>query len=225
MPTLKLYDELPAPNTAEILRYAGMRGATDEVSNLVDTCLNLCEGQLAGRVCYEEFPVSATVDGLDLGFAVTESKDLARHLEGCHRVILMAATVGLGIDRLITKYAKLSPAKALVLQAIGAERIEALCDLFCEDLQAEYGNRGLALTGRFSPGYGDLPLALQRKVFAALNCEKHMGLTLNDSLLMAPSKSVTALMGVAQADTRKAFTTCGACELCGNLDCTFRKID
>ena len=58
---------------------------------------------------------------------------------------------------------------------------------------------GLAVRPRFSPGYGDLPLALQREVFAALDCPRRIGLTLSDSLLMSPTKSVTALIGAGPA--------------------------
>ena len=74
----------------------------------------------------------------------------------------------------------------------GMERIEALCDAFCKDLSMEYG----ALTPRFSPGYGDLPLDIQRSVFRFLEPEIKIGLTLSESLIMCPSKSVTAFVGI-----------------------------
>ena len=63
---------------------------------------------------------------LDLGFTVTHSRDLQKNLKGCCRIILFGATVGLELDRLIARYGRLSPSKALCFQAIGAERIESL---------------------------------------------------------------------------------------------------
>ncbi len=251
MPAIKLYDELRAPNRDEILRYAGAKEATAEVEELLDACLTLCEGQIAGRVCYDEFPVACEGSALDLGFAQTQSASLARHVEGCESIVVMAATVGLGIDRLIAKYSRLSPARALMFQAIGAERIEALCDAFCADLEQSAHLRGQRTTTRFSPGYGDLPLELQTDIFATLKCEKHIGLTLNSSLLMSPSKSVTAIIGsgnVAKATRRKATCAqgenaqgegtqeaytfadtkaqrpCGVCANCGKTDCLFRAV-
>ena len=101
-----------------------------------------------------------------------------------------------GIDRLLTKYARLSPARALLLQGIGAERIEALCDAFCAAQAAAVGR---ALRPRFSPGYGDLALDVQKDIFALLDCERQLGLTLGDSLLMSPGKSVTAFAGIPRA--------------------------
>ena len=91
------------------------------------------------------------------------------------------------------KYSKISPSKALMFQALGAERIESLCDTFCNDMNNELGVR---LKPRFSAGYGDLPLEVQKDIFRVLDCPRKIGLTLNDSLLMSPTKSVTAIVGI-----------------------------
>ena len=88
---------------------------------------------------------------MDLGFAVTQSKSLALNLQKCEEIILFAATVGLEMDRLIAR-SRLSPVRHLMMQAIGAERVESLCDCFEEQLA-----QSLVLRPRFSPGYGDLP--------------------------------------------------------------------
>lgn len=194
----KTYEAPPIDET-EVLRYAGYKlkkeeTADAETRSLLDACLKELQGKLEYKVCYRELPVTLEGDICNLGLFQVKSKHLALHLEKVFssslettaktgRAIVFAATLGVGIDRLITKYSSLSPAKALMFQAIGAERIEALCDAFCK-------------LPRFSPGYGDLPLDTQREVFAVLECEKKIGLTLNSSLLMSPSKSVTAFVGL-----------------------------
>ena len=109
---------------------------------------------------------------------------------------MFAATVGVGIDRLITRYSIVSPARSLMLQAIGTERAEALCDLFCREIAEEKAREGSVTCPRFSPGYGDLPLELQKDIFAVLDCPRYIGVSLGESLLMSPSKSVTAIVGV-----------------------------
>lgn len=183
---------VPAPNEKEIRRYCACPEGLDD---LLAECLSEMKA-LTYRVSFRVFPVTHTEKGLDLGFAVTESKDLQKALEGCDRVLLFAATVGLLPDRLLAKYNRVAPAKALLVQAIGTERVEALCDAFCAEQTKNFAVEGAVLRPRFSPGYGDLPLALQREVFAALDCERQLGITLNESLLMTPSKSVTALAGI-----------------------------
>ena len=182
----KIYQEPPI-DRREILRYAGVRGDAPEIEKILDFCLNEVANKLTYKVCFSEFPVNFKEDSIDLGFTETESNALRKHLEGCNRIILFAATVGIEIDRLIARYASLSPTKSLLFQAIGAERIEALCDLF----NSEYSG------SRFSPGYGDLPIEMQKDIFAALDCPRRIGLSLNESMLMSPSKSVTAIIGVS----------------------------
>lgn len=177
----------------EILRYAGCKSADSETQKLLQDCINEAKDTLTYKVCYRELTVSVSGNISDFGVFRAQSQSLAKNLDSCSRVILFGATVGVGIDRLIEKYSRLSPARALMFQAIGAERIESLCDAFCEDIQNALK---VALKPRFSPGYGDLSLDTQKDIFALLDCSKQIGLTLNDSLLMSPSKSVTAFIGI-----------------------------
>ena len=192
----------PPVDRAEILRYAAARGCDDPALRaLVDECLCEVEGVLCYKLCCCELPLIEREGEIALGTLKSSSATLKRALSGCERVLLFAATVGFGIDRAIARYGTLSPAKALCLQAIGAERIEALCDLFCREMSEELAAKGLLLRPRVSPGYGDLPLAMQREIFALLDPARRVGITLNDSLLMSPSKSVTALAGIAPKNT------------------------
>ncbi len=133
---------------------------------------------------------------LFLGTHPLPGQALSRHLQNCPKVILFAATVGLTIDRMIQRHFVTEPAIAVWLNAIGSERVEALCRLFCTELKADYAAEGLVPIERFSPGYGDLPLAFQKDIFTLLDCPRKIGVTLNQSLLMSPEKSVSALVGL-----------------------------
>ena len=200
MVVTKIYKE-PEICKKEIMRYAGCRDSSEEsLQLLLDTCLEEVRPRLSYKVCYIELPLEIKEDVCRLGHMQVKSKDLMKNLKECDRVILFAATIGIEIDRLIRKYGTVSPAKAVMLQAIGAERIEALCDVFCADIQqtlaAKSNEESFGLRPRFSPGYGDLSLEVQKEIFQMLNCNKHIGVSLNASLLMAPSKSVTAFIGI-----------------------------
>ena len=190
----------------EIMRYAGCRTADEGVEVLLKDCLSEALPLLTYMVCFDE---------IDPAPFIARSEQLRRNLEGCERVVLMAATVGVGLDRLIAKYGRLSPAKAILLQAIGTERVEALCDAFCDEVAQEIG---LTARPRFSPGYGDLSLEVQREVITLLQAGKRIGVTLNDSFLMSPSKSVTAFVGYSR-DRKKAVDRCRVCK---KTDCAFR---
>lgn len=187
---------LPPVDRRETLRYAGVREETAEITSLLDSCIAEVNGRLSAKVCYREYEISTLEGKLDLGFGRTDSGALRKALDGCEKIILFCATVGVDIDRLIARYSVASPSRSVMLQAIGTERVETLCDAFCEQIKEEKGDIGQSVTRRFSPGYSDLPLALQRDVFAALNPEAKIGVVLSESLIMTPSKSVTAIIGI-----------------------------
>lgn len=196
MITVKAYAEPPFCEK-EILRYAGCKASDSGIMELLHSALKELSGKLSYKVCFSELSVSINGDLCDFGLFQAKSEKLAKNLEGVRSVLLFAATVGISLDRLIAKYGRISPARALMLQAIGAERIEVLCDAFCRDMEAE---KGVKLRPRFSPGYGDLALSVQKDIFSVLDCSKSIGLYLNDSLLMSPSKSVTAFAGLSDSE-------------------------
>lgn len=181
---------------------------------LLHECLQECENQIVPRVCYCFLSSEQALRNFG-----AESTLLKSRLCGAERVLVFAATVGLGIDRLIRKYAILSPSKALYFQAIGTERIESVCDRFCQSVSKRLQANGQTLSKRFSPGYGDFPLQAQKGICTWLDTYKQIGVALNDSLLMSPSKSVTALCAVqTQADNQQ-----DKCETCALETCAFRE--
>ena len=208
----------------------GCPSPTPEVLALVERCLSEIHGKLSYKVCYGRFEKEAfcePCDGESLPFG---SRTLSRNLRDCDSFVLFAATVGIGMDRLISRYGKLSPVKALCFQAIGAERIESLCSAFNADVRREGKRKGLRTRPRYSPGYGDFPLETQRVIFDLLDCSRKIGLSLNDSLLMSPSKSVTAVIGLSPLSAPNGETgPCAGegernpCTQCNKRDCSFRE--
>ena len=215
---LKLYTE-PKYNIKEILRYMGCRKADDSISGLVNECITELSDKLTYKVCYTEFSIHPTEDGVDLSFMQTNSRGLKMNLFGCEKIVLFAATVGLEIDRLIARYGVISPVKSVAFQAIGAERIESLCDMFNDEVRSRAAAENLYTRPRFSAGYGDFELSAQREIFKVLDCQRKIGLTLNDSLIMSPSKSVTAIIGISDKPRENCAERCSACS---KTDCEYR---
>lgn len=178
----------------ETLRYLGYYGVKEEgsLSGVLDECEKLILPALRPVACWSLFDIVREGDELNLGFAKTASKSLSKNLEGCKKIALFAATVGAEVDRLIIKYEKLSPSRAVVLQALGAAAVECWCDDVNAQITAESGET----KPRFSCGYGDLPVQLQADIFAALNVTKNTGVTLSENYFMTPTKSVTAIIGI-----------------------------
>lgn len=206
----------PPYDKREILRYARCGDDLDQINDLLSECLNELDGKLSYKVCYVSLGLKINNDECDFDVFTVKSKNLANHLTGCDKVIAFAATIGIEIDKLIAKYGRLAPSKALMFQAIGAERIENLCDLFCNEIEKEYN---LKTKSRFSPGYGDLSLEVQKDLFSVLQCYKKTGLCLNESLLMSPSKSVTAFVGLSNGGCNG---NANKCDDCAKTDCEYR---
>ena len=198
---------------SEACRYMGCSGEPDErVRALAE--------QYAGKVEKAARP-SYIFKPLDCSLyeKILVGEDVKRHVEGCSEIILFAATLGVGVDGLIRRESALSAAGALAADAAASACIEGFCRAADRELQRRF--EGRYLTWRYSPGYGDMPLAVQKEIITVLDAEKRLGLTLTESLTMIPMKSVTAVIGVSEERLGKRSAGCSVCNM--RDSCEFRK--
>ena len=204
---------------AEALRYLGFGKAEPDVAVL--ELLASCEEELLaacqGRACWVRTPVAFPAPHcVDIGFGPVESVSLSKHLEGCHSALLFAATIGIGADRLTARWSRLRPSRSAVLDALASSAVECWCD----DVERELTQGEEKHCERFSPGYGDFPLHHQKDFLHCLDMGRLLGVSLTDSLLMKPAKSVTAVIGLG-ASAR----TCGhKCLFCDKKNCIYREV-
>ena len=193
-----------SPNFKEVARYLGYRRATPpdaDVSALMQKAASEMLAAMKPQAVFEIFPITfgqlSQTLAPEVSFAdvTLHSRDLARNLAGCKRVALLAATIGPQVDALIRRHSSLDPVYASILQATGAMFIEELVDLVNEEIKKIAVAEGLKTKPRYSPGFGDVPLQVQKDFFRLLPCTR-IGLTLMDTLIMAPEKSVTAFVGI-----------------------------
>ena len=215
----------PSPDRREIYRYLGYRCAVPDamVREACDRCIVELEAAIVPAFVWEKFPLSFM--GSSPGFPafaglIIESRSLARNLRDCEEVILFAATLGLWPDRLIRRAGINKPSDMVILQAAAAAMIEAYCDDIQQHFREQAAAQGLFLRPRFSPGYGDFPLTYQQDLIRLLNTPKAIGVTLTESLLMMPTKSVTALIGISK---QGGGCPPQGCEACGKTDCIYRR--
>ena len=108
-------------------------------------------------------------------------------------VFFLCGTIGAEFDSWQRRLSAVSAADALLSQQIGLEAVEKTMDELEERLRLEVEVEGRQLKPRRSPGYGNLPLALSRTILAELDAPRKIGVSLTDSDLLVPSKSVTAI--------------------------------
>lgn len=194
------------PDMSELFRYAGYeKKDIPNIENSIQKTAEEAEAEIAScmncRAVYIRFPLqiqNADNDKKKLIFSHYEitSHNLGVNLTDCTALYLFAATLGPAPDKAIQKANRLNPVKAVFLQAAGAMYIEQYCDLLQATLEDDEKKSGNVLVPRYSPGYGDVPLTEQKTFFEILQCQKNLALTLNNSLIMSPEKSVTAFIGI-----------------------------
>ncbi|MCR5249383.1 MAG: Vitamin B12 dependent methionine synthase activation subunit [Lachnospiraceae bacterium] len=204
--TVRIYiadRETLAISPREVARYLGYSREALALppDDAIEEAIRKARGLCAGKACYGRYPVSFFgEDGINMPYGEVHSRDLRRNLDGCGEVYIFAATIGAALDREMARARLKGMSEPALLQAAGAAAVEAVCDEVNALLEKEAAEEGRSLRRRFSPGYGDLGLENQKGVFELLNPAKHIGLTLMDTLIMSPEKSVTAIIGIAEKD-------------------------
>lgn len=206
-------------NENEILLYLGYRG--QEYSEQMAKQIKRCEKEVLATAKPRLIWRRLTVNGAYFSALALTGNDIWELLSGCAEAALMAVTLGPEIDRLLAKNSISNMADAVIMDACASAAIENVANHFEEDLRKEVEKEGLYLSDRFSPGYGDLPLSVQKKLCMALDTERKIGLSLSPSMLMIPGKSVTAILGISNSPKPLRKRGCEACGLFRS--CAYRK--
>lgn len=127
---------------------------------------------------------------------------MAKHLEGCTAALLLAVTLGPGVDAQIRRAGVGNIAAGVASDALGSALAEQAAEAAEAELRQWAARQGKYLTGRYSPGYGDWPLAVQPLLAAALDTARRAGLCVTENNLMTPRKSITAILGVSDHPVR-----------------------
>jgi len=188
MDGIRLYESIPF-DLKSVMYYAGLKEFTPETENLIESCKKEVLPLAKPAICSKALGKSDIESFLS---SAEEGSGFSTYMNGIENAVLFAATIGHDFDRLLIKYEKLSIAKAQMMQAIGVQQVESLCDMFCEEIKKEHP----LSKSRFSPGFGGLGLENQKLIFDILGCDKALGIRLNESYLITPSKTVTAFVAL-----------------------------
>lgn len=198
----------------EVLHYLGWRGTPVDEATLAGiremTALALREIQPRTAYIRRRILEDGSLEGTSL---TPDGNEVRKMLAPCRDAILLAGTLGAQSERLLLRIQAQDAAKALIMDAVLSAGIEALLDEREEALRAELTRQGQYLTDRFSPGYGDMPMAQTREICAVLDTQRRIGLTVSSSGIMIPRKSVVAIMGVGDHPVERRPKGCAACPM------------
>ena len=211
---------LEKPETVDLVqaaRYFGARGGADAATQAL---LERCAGPLLAAAAPRAVWLEADPDSLTQA-GILQGEDVFRHLEGCTEALLLAVTVGPGVDAQIRRAGVGDIAAGVASDALGSVLAEQAADAAEAELRQWAARQGKYLTGRYSPGYGDWPITVQPLVAAALDTARRAGLYVTDTNLMTPRKSITAILGVSDYPVKGHLAGCGHCVL--RTRCEYRK--
>lgn len=212
---------------SEVLRYLGYKGSEipKNTERLIEGCILETLGMVRPSYTYRRFPVTESESGIlvgDTGVCLT-GEAVRKHLAGCQEVYLFCGTVGNFVDKNIRLKMVMEPSAGVVLDSCGSVAVEQVMEAAEQEIEQEAAAEGKHITWRFSPGYGDLPLELQRDFVELLDTHRKLGVGVSESFLLTPTKSVTALVGVLEAGSGQAGDSANSkCDRCTNRErCNF----
>ena len=198
----------------EALRYMRAANADPETRQLAEETAKMLEERLQPKYLWRACRIDRTGGEVSLPEAgLALPGELAKKmLAECDTAVLMVCTLGAAFDRILNEWEARDMAKAVVVDVCGSAWTESACDAAEEEIRGRFP---------FSPGYGDLPLELQADFLRALDAGRKLGITSNESCLLIPCKSVTAIVGLSEKPQGAKIRGCAYCNLREN--CAYRK--
>lgn len=209
-------------NVPEILRYLGAGpSAPEELRRQAEETARMLSGRVTPRYVFRLYSLEHGPEGFLLPEAalVLPGQTAKTMLSGCRGAALLCCTLGAEFGAMLRAWQARDMAQAVILDACGSALVESGCDAAQEELAGLFPDR--YFTDRFSPGYGDLPLELQRPICGALDTARRLGVHVTDSLLLNPDKSVTAILGLSDRPQAARVRGCAYCAL--KETCTLRR--
>jgi len=212
---------------SKIYKLHGLKNSREDSPRLkekVAQALNLGSELISPRVLFETFEVDH-IDYKEGNIFLVGLTDpiqtmrISQALKEASKVILFVLTIGEAIENKVASLSKENnQTTALFLDTVGSIAAEGLADLFQERIKKRFQEKGMAISMRFSPGYCDWPVEGQKLIFSSLN-PIQIGVTLTESMMMIPRKSISGLIGIGK--TKKKFPS--PCTLCDLPSCPTRR--
>lgn len=229
--------EIRSIDRSEVLRYLGYSGQamTPELDARIDGQMERCLAVSRPAGAWRVFEVAGSgelSDGRPVVRLAQTSLELVgesmrEHMAGAVAVGVMAVTIGMGVEQELRRLALTDHVAQIIFDAAATTAVERAADACEASLVAAAYERGLHTNFRFSPGYGDMPLSTQPVLLDALDARRRLGISLSKTLLMTPTKSVTAVVGMfkePQATGHEAglCSTCACNDFCRLRPCRRR---
>jgi len=203
-------------NRNEVLRYLGYKKGDigESISQLIDECIEEIKKYSNYKYTYIVLKIKQSEDNIELlkSNLILEGSDILHHLKDSTMCAVLAVTLGSLVDTKIKFFEKTNLTKALILDACASTAIEWVCDEASHKIKEEaLSDYDLGITYRYSPGYGDFSMDIQPEIINALEAQKKIGLTVTETNILIPRKSVTAIIGFQDKNIISIHPGCKTC--------------
>ena len=145
-------------------------------------------------------------------------KTLWSELAGSEKLAFFVCTAGKTISKKSTALLKGDdPVLGYVYDVVGSEIVEAVANQLQQLIRSDEESIGMKITNRYSPGYCHWSVADQHKLFSLLGGNP-CGVSLTDSSLMYPVKSISGVIGIGKEVAFHDYQ----CSLCNMENCVYR---
>ena len=178
-------------NRRELLSYLGYKGQeiSQELEDKISQAISICEKLATPRSVVKRYKVDKETKSIVGTTLKLQGEDIWKHIEGCSEVYLLCGTIGFGPEKEIAKNFVKDKTLAIILDAAATSAIESYLD----ELELTLDGKK---TTRYSCGYGDLDIKIQKDICAVLDTFRKIGVYVNEAYMLSPQKSVTAIIGV-----------------------------
>lgn len=179
-------------NIDNICRYLGVKIPTDDLIKKIEYVISEAKKTIKPAIIYSTCSISKIENGIALDNTdLILIGNLAKtYFDGCKNTIIVAATLTLSSEIFIKRMFSKSSEYGTIADAVLTEMVEDVLDSFEENLN----NNGKKFKSRISCGYGDLDLKYELDLYNYLNAQS-IGISINNSFMKTPNKSVIALIG------------------------------
>jgi len=216
---------------------AVIRARRPKLAEVAERAIEEGRPLLAPAVAFERFPVQELRHGRLLLGDPCRSADgpaapvapharvlagplIAEQLSGAEEVVVAVCSVGDELAKYASEQFQGDFTRGLALDGLASAAAEALAEAMCRHIEEMVAAEGLQTSTPLNPGMIGWPLLEgQQQIFALVDTQE-IGVSLGESGLMSPLKSVSFALGVGR-DMNRAGRSCDYCtmrELCRYRD-------
>ena len=145
---------------------------------------------------------------------------ISGYMKDAEKIAVFICTAGQGFSEYSKRYnSEGDYLKGYVVDTFGSIIVEKAIGYIQERLEKQAQEKGMSITNRYSPGYCNWQVNEQKKIFSLLP-ENKCNISLSESCLMSPIKSVSGIIGIGKNVKKNKY----ACDICDNATCVYRKV-